>query len=222
MPAASGITGAEAAAQILQRAGIPAHIVQTQEDLRFADSRSRSTTGLSVQIIPQEGVLGDHYDPSNRRLVLSRENFYGTSVAALGIAAHECGHAIQHKIAYAPLQWRMASVNITGVASQIVMILPIAGFFMGMAMGPLLWILAIAWGILMVFQLITLPVEFDASRRAKAILGGMGFIRDGEEADGVRKTLDAAGWTYVAAFVTTLAYFLWHLLPLLNSGSNEE
>jgi uncharacterized protein len=221
LPAASGITGAQAAAQILERAGIAAHIVQTEDDLRHSGARS-GAGGLSVQIIPQEGMLGDHYDPTNRRLVLSRENFYGTSVAALGVAAHECGHAIQHKLAYAPLQWRMAAVSVTGIASQVVMWLPLIGLFTGMiAIKPMLWILAISWGILMLFQLVTLPVEFDASRRAKAILGGMGFIRPGEEADGVRKTLDAAGWTYVAAFVTTLAYFLWHLLPLIT-GRDEE
>ena len=84
-----------------------------------------------------------------------------------------------------------------------------------------LWIMAIAWGVIMLFNLITLPVEFDASRRAKQILGGMGFIREGEEAIGVRRTLDAAGWTYVAAFVTSLAYFLWHLLPLIMGRSDE-
>jgi Zn-dependent membrane protease YugP len=81
--------------------------------------------------------------------------------------------------------------------------------------------MAIGWGIIMLFNLITLPVEFDASRRAKAILGGMGFIREGEEATGVRKTLDAAGWTYVAAFVTSLAYFLWYVLPLLTGRSDD-
>jgi uncharacterized protein len=221
VPAASGITGAEAAAQILERAGITAQIIERGDDPRFDGRQQRGSSG-AVQIIPMEGILGDHYDPTNRRLVLSKDNFYGTSIAALGVSAHECGHAIQHKIAYAPLKWRMASVSITGVASQIVMWLPFVGLMTGfLALKPMLWILAISWGVLMIFQLVTLPVEFDASRRAKAILGGMGFIRDGEEAAGVRKTLDAAGWTYVAAFVTTLAYFLWHLLPLIM-GRDEE
>jgi Zn-dependent membrane protease YugP len=199
IPAMSGITGAEAAARILDRAGIH-----------------------DVEIIPHQGMLGDHYDPIHKRLVLSEENFHGNSLAALGVAAHECGHAIQHKIAYAPLQWRMLAVGATTFASQIVMWLPLIGimthmisFYTGM------WIMAIAWGVIMLFNLITLPVEFDASRRAKAILGGMGFIREGEEAIGVRRTLDAAGWTYVAAFVTSLAYFLWHLLPLLTGRSDD-
>jgi len=82
--------------------------------------------------------------------------------------------------------------------------------------------MAIAWGVIMLFNLITLPVEFDASRRAKEILGGMGFIGTPEEISGVKKTLDAAGWTYVAAFITSLAYFLWHLLPLLVGGRRDD
>ena len=199
IPASSGITGAEAAARILDKAGIH-----------------------DVEIVPHNEMLGDHYDPIHKRLVLSNDNFYGTSLAALGVSAHECGHAIQHKIAYAPLQWRMLAVGATTFASQVVMWLPLIGMFTGFLSGYTgLWIMAVAWGVIMLFNLITLPVEFDASRRAKAILGGMGFIREGEEADGVKKTLDAAGWTYVAAFVTSLAYMLWHLLPLIM-GRNDE
>lgn len=200
VPAQSGITGAEAAARILAQAGIQ-----------------------NVEIVAHDEMLGDHYDPSHKRLVLSRENYYGTSLAALGVAAHECGHAIQDKIGYAPLQWRMSAVAITGVASQIVTFLPWLGVFGGLFNSTAaLWIMALSWGILMLFQLITLPVEFDASRRAKAILGGMGFICEGDEAVGVRKTLDAAAWTYVAAFVTSLAYMLWYLLPLLTGRSSDE
>lgn len=199
IPAASGITGAEAAARILDRAGIH-----------------------DVEIVCQEGMLGDHYDPMHKRLVLSRENYLGTSLAALGVSAHECGHAVQHKIAYAPLKWRMLAVGATTFASQVVTWLPLIGLFTGFLQPyTAIWIMAVAWGVIMVFNLVTLPVEFDASRRAKAILGGMGFIREGEEADGVRRTLDAAGWTYVAAFITSLAYFLWYLLPLLT-GRDEE
>jgi Zn-dependent membrane protease YugP len=200
IPAASGITGAEAAARILDRAGIH-----------------------DVEIVPHESMLGDHYDPIHKRLVLSRDNYFGTSLAALGVSAHECGHAVQHKIAYAPLQWRMLAVGATNFASQIVMWRPLLGMFTGLVRpytGML--IMAVAWGVIMLFNLITLPVEFDASRRAKEILSGMGFIREGEEAIGVRRTLDAAGWTYVAAFVTSLVYFLWHLLPLLLGGRSSD
>jgi uncharacterized protein len=82
-------------------------------------------------------------------------------------------------------------------------------------------LMAIAWGVIMIFNLITLPVEFDASRRAKEILGGMGHVATSEQMGAVRKVLDAAAWTYVAAFVTSLAYLIWHLLPLLV-GRREE
>jgi uncharacterized protein len=200
VPASSGATGAEVAAAILDRAGIH-----------------------DVEILAHDEMLGDHYDPINKRLVLSTQNFHGNSVAALGVAAHECGHAIQHKIAYAPLHLRMAAVGATNFASQIVMWLPLIGMFTGIIRpytGAL--IMACAWGVIMLFNLVTLPVEFDASNRAKQILAGMGYIGTPEEISGVKKTLDAAGWTYVAAFITSLLYFLWHLLPLVFGGRSSD
>jgi Zn-dependent membrane protease YugP len=199
VPASSGLTGAEVAAKILQRAGI-----------------------ADVEIIEHEELLGDHYDPLNKRLVLSTQNYRGTSCAALGVSAHECGHAIQHQIAYAPLKWRMAAVGVTSYASQVVMWLPLIGMFTGLISGSTgAMIMAVAWGVIMVFNLVTLPVEFDASRRAKTVLSGMGFIGTDNEASAVRKVLDAAAWTYVAAFITSLLYFLWHLLPMLT-GRNDD
>ncbi|HEU4679535.1 MAG TPA: zinc metallopeptidase, partial [Terrimicrobiaceae bacterium] len=108
-------------------------------------------------------------------------------------------------------------------ASQIVMWLPLIGMFTGLLSSYTgLMVMAISWGVIMAFNLVTLPVEFDASRRAKLILGQMGFIRQGEESTAVRKVLDAAAWTYVAAFVTSLVYFLWHLLPLLTGRNSEN
>jgi len=199
VPAASGQTGAEVAFAILDRAGIH-----------------------DVEIVSHDEMLGDHYDPMNKRLVLSTQNYQGNSLAALGVAAHECGHAIQHKIAYAPLHWRMAAVGATNFASQIVMWLPLLGLFTSISYYTIGWFMAAAWGVIMAFNLVTLPVEFDASRRAKEILGGMGFIGTEEEMVGVRKTLDAAAWTYVAAFITSLAYFLYHLIPLLLGGRRDE
>jgi hypothetical protein len=195
----SGLTGSEAAKEILRRAGI-----------------------RDVDITPQDGMLGDHYDPLRKRLVLSTENYYGQSPAALGVAAHEAGHAIQHARAYKPLQWRMAAVGITTYASQIVMWLPLVGLFTGM-IEPLTGavLMAAAWGVIMLFNLVTLPVEFDASRRAKEVLANLGMIAPGGEAAAVRKVLDAAAWTYVAAFVTSLVYFLWHLLPLLTGRQRD-
>lgn len=196
----SGITGGQVAAEILRRKGI-----------------------YDVEITEGEGMLGDHYDPIHKRLVLSPDNYHGRSPAALGVAAHECGHAIQHALAYKPLHWRMAAVGITTYANYVVMFLPLLGLFTGL-ITPLTGALfmAVAWGIIMLFNLVTLPVEFDASRRARAVLADFGYIAPGEEAIGVKRVLDAAAWTYVAALITSLAYFLWHLLPLLLGGNRSR
>lgn len=192
VPVASGLSGAEAAQRILTMAGIP-----------------------HVDIVCQDGFLGDHYDPIHKRLVLSRENYYGRSVSALGIAAHEAGHAIQDKVRYAPLQWRMASVGAVSFVSPMLYIVPIISALGLLAPKSAMMIMAIAFGVLMLFQLITLPVEFDASKRAKVILGQTGMIATGEEARGVEKVLSAAALTYVAAFISTLGWFLYHLLPMI-------
>jgi len=195
----SGLSGGEAAELILRQAGI-----------------------RDVEITHHDEMLGDHYDPLHKRLVLSSQNYFGTSPAALGVAAHECGHAIQHQQAYRPLHWRMAAVGITTYASQIVLWLPLVGMFTGL-IEPLVGatLLAAAWGVMVLFNLVTLPVEFDASRRAKAILGRMNLIAPGGEAAAVSQVLNAAAWTYVAAVVTSLVYFLWHLLPLLSGRDRE-
>lgn len=195
----SGYSGAAAAAELLRQAGVN-----------------------DVAIVEHEEPLGDHYDPAAKRLVLSSANYHGTTPAALGVAAHECGHAIQHKRAYAPLQLRMAAVGITTFASQLVLWIPLLGMFTGLLAAKTgLLIMAAAWGVLMVFNLITLPVEFDASRRARLMLNRLGFIQGGEERDAVAQVLRAAGWTYVAAFISSLVYFLWHLLPLVTGRERE-
>lgn len=199
VPAASGESGAEVAAQILDRAGIQ-----------------------NVEIVAHDEMLGDHYDPIHKRLVLSTQNYYGTSCAALGVAAHECGHAIQDKIAYAPLRWRMAAVGVTTYANHVVLWLPLIGIFTSIISpytGAML--MAGAWAIIMLFNLVTLPVEFDASNRAKKILAGMGHVATPDQMGAVKKVLDAAAWTYVAAFITSLAYMLWHLLPLIMGRRDE-
>jgi len=199
-PAASGESGAQVAAQILDRAGIH-----------------------DVEIVPHDEFLGDHYDPMNKRLVLSTANYHGTSCSALGVAAHECGHAIQHKQAYAPLQWRMAAVGVTTYANQVVTWLPLIGIFTGIIQGYTgALIMACAWGVIMLFNLVTLPVEFDASTRAKALLADMGHVGTPEQMGAVKKVLDAAAWTYVAAFITSLAYLLWHILPFFLGRRDEE
>ena len=198
-PTVGGYTGAEAAKAILRQAGI-----------------------TNVSIYEHEELLGDHYDPRHRRLVLSSANYHGTSAAALGVAAHECGHAIQHQQAYAPLQLRMMAVGVTSIASQLVMWIPLLGLATGLLAGKTsLLIMSGAWGVMMLFNLVTLPVEFDASRRAKLVLDRMGFIQAGSERAAVSQVLNAAGWTYVAAFITSLIYFLWHLLPLLTGRQRQ-
>ncbi len=197
MPAVSGYTGAQIAQRILDLNGI---------------------RDVSVQAEP--GHLIDHYDPSNRRLVLSEENFYGNSVAALGISAHECGHAIQHARSYAPLQWRMAAVGITTVAGNIIPILAIGSWFL--APKIVFPLLAAAFGVVMLFQLLTLPVEFDATARAKKVLASTGAVAQGAEFHAMSRVLDAAALTYVAAFLSALAGFLQYLLPLIMGGNNDE
>lgn len=197
VPASSGLCGAEVAQRIMMANGIS-----------------------DVQIVESNDLLGDHYDPLHKRLVLSSENFRGTSTAAVGVAAHETGHAIQHKMAYAPLNMRMAAAGLAGYANMAVAFLPIVGFMTGL-LRPMLMIMCIAWGVIMLFNLITLPVEFDASNRAKKALVDMGFIRGPSEVAAVNRVLDAAALTYVAAFLTSLGYLLFFLLPLLT-GSRRE
>lgn len=197
VPAASGLTGADAARRILTMTGID-----------------------HVDVVCKDGMMGDHYDPIHKRLVLSRENFTGRSVAALGVAAHEAGHAIQDKVGYAPLQWRMASVGMVNFVSPMLYVVPIVAMF-GLIPGKLaLMAMAVAFGVMMLFQLITLPVEFDASKRAKVILGRTGMISAGPEAQGVEKVLNAAALTYVAAFISSLGWFLYYVLPLIG-GSRD-
>jgi len=184
--ATSNITGAECAREILQAAQIP-----------------------DVDVVETNDFLGDHYDPTSKRLCLSSNVYNTPSVAALGIAAHETGHAIQHAKAYAPLMARMTIVPVTQVASQLLPFVIFGGLFFHIT--GLITLGIYCYLILVVFQLITLPVEFDASRRAKIILQQMHIIQTGEESVGVNKVLNAAALTYVAAFVAALGNLLWLL-----------
>lgn len=198
--AQSGYTGAEVAAEILRRNGLQ-----------------------GITIHEHQGFLGDHYDPLNRRLVLSSEVYHGASLSALGVAAHEAGHALQHQQAYLPLHLRMAAVGATNFASQIVTWLPLLGMATNLFSSTFgLTLMALGWGVIMAFNLVTLPVEFDASRRAKIMLNRLGIVQSAEEAGGVATVLNAAALTYVAAFITSLVYTLWYLLPLLGGRSRED
>ena len=182
--ASSNITGAECAREILQAAQIP-----------------------DVDVVETNDFLGDHYDPRDKKLHLSSSVYNTPSVAALGIAAHETGHAIQHAKAYAPLKARMAIVPVTMVASRMLPFVILGGLFFHIT--GLITIGIYCYLVLLVFQLITLPVEFDASRRAKIILQQMGIVQPGEEVVGVNKVLNAAALTYVAAFIAALGNLLW-------------
>src|SRR5437763_8608754 len=184
--ATSNITGAECARQIVQAAQIHA-----------------------VYVVETNDFLGDHYDPTSKKLCLSSNVFNTPSVAALGIAAHETGHAIQHAKAYAPLKARMAIVPMTMVASQMLPFVIFGGIFFRIS--GLITLGIYCYAILLVFQLITLPVEFDASRRAKIILQQMGIVQPGAEVAGVNNVLNAAALTYVAAFIAALGNLLWLL-----------
>ncbi len=186
--ARSGRTGAQAAAEILEGAGI--HDVQIERTNSF---------------------LGDHYDPRTKKLVLSPAVYDSNSVAALGIAAHETGHAIQHQHAYAPLQARMAIVPATMLTSQLMPLVIIGGFWFRIPMFITLGI--IVYTVVVFFQLITLPVEFNASSRAKLILQQSGLIAR-DEMVGVNRVLNAAALTYVAALIAAAAHLLQ--LVLLN------
>lgn len=192
MRSITGLTGAQAARRILDRAGLQ-----------------------SVQIGMCSGRLTDHYDPSNRTLMLSEENYEGNSVAAIGIAAHEAGHALQHQALYAPLHWRMAAVGITNKAGYTISLVGLFGYFL-LGIHLTLLIMTIGMGIIMAFQLITLPVEFDATARAKRAVADMVLVAPGEETDGMNRVLNAAALTYVAAFIGALAQFLYYALRLLD------
>ena len=180
---AAGMTGAQAARGILDSAGL--HTMPVNE---------------------VGGHLTDHYDPKKRALFISSENYHGTSLAAVGVAAHEAGHALQHKAAYAPLHIRMALVPVTQFASVAWGFIFLAGFLLNM-FSQFLGIAIVLFSIIALFQLVTLPVEFDASRRAKEQLLRLGLIRDAER-PAVSKVLNAAALTYVAALVTSVLQLL--------------
>ena len=194
---ASGKTGAEAARAILDHNGL--HTVPVSE---------------------HGGHLTDHYDPTRRALVLSSENYHGTSLAAIGVAAHEAGHALQHKEAYLWLTLRMKVVPATQFASWAVFGIVLLSLFLGMAFTKKVAPYAVGiFAVIAFFQLITLPVEYDASDRAKAQLKKLGLIRENESA-GVNKVLGAAALTYVAAMISSVMELL-HWVLIARGGDDS-
>lgn len=173
----------------------------------------------NVQIEETEGELSDHYDPTTRTLRLSPGVGRIPSVAAMGIAAHEVGHAIQHATGYSALRARSAFVPVAQFGSQIGMWVLFGGLLLSFFPLALLGLVLFSAGAL--FALVTLPVEFDASRRAMAALQTNGLVTT-MEYDGAKAVLDAAAWTYVAGFVSSLLMVIYFALQVFGMRSREE
>ncbi len=192
VPTQSGITGAEAARKLLVGNGLN-----------------------HVEVEPTEGMLSDHYDPSSKILRLSEEVYSVPSIASVGVAAHEAGHALQDKTGYSPLKLRSAMVPTVSIGSSLGPILFMIGLFMNGVLGSsLAWAGLILFAGTALFALVTLPVEFDASRRAKQLLVSQGIVSP-REMEGVNAVLDAAALTYVAAAAQAIMQVLYYL-TLLN------
>jgi Zn-dependent membrane protease YugP len=188
---ARGVTGAQVARSLLDDQGL-----------------------YDVDVEEATGFLSDHYDPRSKTLRLSQDVYRQPSIAAAGIAAHEMGHAIQDKNGYFPLQIRTAFVPIARFGSSLAPWLFIAGFLLRLT--PLAWIGVVLFGVAVIFTLVTLPVEFDASKRAKKLLVSNGILI-GDEIKGVDKVLDAAALTYVAAAVAAVGQLIYYVF-LLGGG----
>ncbi|HVR30316.1 MAG TPA: zinc metallopeptidase [Thermoanaerobaculia bacterium] len=184
--AATGLTGAQAAHRLLQSAGID-----------------------DVQIVRTHGRLSDHYNPVTKKLALSEPVYDQPSVAAIGVACHEAGHAIQHAQKYAPLWLRSLLVPTANIGSSIGYMVMLFGLILG-SMNMVL-VGAVLFSMVLLFQLVTLPVEFDASARAKKLAFAQGIVLDSER-QGMAKVLNAAALTYVAAAVSTLLTLLYFLM----------
>jgi len=180
-----GMTGCQAAWELLQRAGI-----------------------TDVEVVRASGVLSDHYNPMTKKLALSEPVYDSTSVAAVGVATHEAGHAIQHARLYSPLWVRSALVPTANIGSSLGYIVMAGGLMLSRT--DMVVIGAVLFSAVLLFQVVTLPVEFDASRRAKALVSEYGIVTM-EERKGVDAVLNAAALTYVAAAITTLLTLLYYL-----------
>ena len=191
---ASGLTGAEAARRILRMAGI-----------------------TDVTVVPISGSLTDHYDPRNKQLALSQDVYDRTSVAAIGVAAHECGHAIQDAQNYVPLNLRSAIVPVANIGSTLSWPLFLAGLILSIR--PLLTLGILLFSFAVLFQLVTLPVEFNASARALKMLESSGMLGT-DEVKSAKKVLTAAALTYVAALASSILQLL--RLIILAGGRDRD
>ena len=181
-----GLTGAQAAQVLLDRAGIQ-----------------------DVRVVPTRGYLSDHYNPTSKQLALSEAVYASNSIAAIGVACHEAGHAIQHAQNYAPLWARSALVPAAGIGSSAGYIVMIGGLFFQSP--AVVGIGAILFSCVLLFQIVTLPVEFDATARAKRLVVEAGIV-DSDERVGMDRVLNAAALTYVAAVISTLLTLLYFLM----------
>jgi Zn-dependent membrane protease YugP len=191
IPVQSGMSGADVARTILDRNGL---------------------TNVPVEQSPG-GPLSDHYDPRKRAVYLSEPVYHGRSISAAAVGAHEVGHAIQHAKAYKPMEIRSALWPAVSLASQGWMLLLLGGFLLNIA-GLFLFAI-ILYAVVVLFQLVTLPVEFDASRRAGAQLAGLGLVTETERG-GVKKVLTAAAMTYVAGALAAISQLIYFLMLFNN------
>ncbi len=192
----TGMTGAEAARRLLQSQGI-----------------------YDVTVRQVAGELTDHFDPRTKTVNLSQSVYGSTTVAAIGVAAHECGHAMQHDEGYAPLRFRSALVPAANFGSKISWPLILAGVIFGGLGSPLCQIGILMFTLAVLFQLVTLPVEFNASRRAVRLLDSQGIL-SGEEVGGTKRVLSAAALTYVAAAASSMLQLL--RLIILYGGRRRD
>ncbi len=200
---ASGLTGQQVAAALIREAGL-----------------------ADVQIVEHDGFLSDHYNPLTKTLALSHDVYHGKNASAAGVAAHEAGHAIQHAENYFPMWVRSAIVPVANIGSSIGPLLVIVGIVLGAASGwgHMIAVLGVyLFGAATVFTVVTVPVEFDASSRAKDQLIRLRITQPGEEQDAVASVLTAAGLTYVAAAVSSIAMLLyWAMRAGLLGGKSDD
>ena len=194
VPARKGMTGAQVARMILDQHGL-----------------------ADVRVVPTQGYLADHYNPATKTVALSEDNYYNSSIAGTAVAAHEVGHAIQHAEAYSMLTLRSKLVPVANISSNISWIFVLIGIFASSSGALLLGIVLLLAGV--IFQVVTLPVEFDASKRAMNEVVALGIIGNDEE-PAARKVLNAAAMTYVAAAAVAVMELL--RLVLIYTGMQSD
>ncbi|MDI3339294.1 MAG: zinc metallopeptidase [Sphaerobacter sp.] len=195
--------------------------VPNQARLTGAEAARRILDANGLYDVPVEltnGELTDHYDPRTRTLRLSQPVYAGRSVAALGIAAHEAGHALQHKVGYAPLQLRSALVPVASIGSNLGWIMVLAGIVIGLT--QLAWLGVAFFAAGTVFALVTLPVEFNASSRALAALTSLGLV-DRTEYEQNKQVLNAAAWTYIAGFAAAFVQLIYYILTVAGLSQRD-